>query len=183
MASDTLLPITKYTSPPGKPEDVILFYGQAEKIVEYMVENFGSKTFTQFIKSLKNGISVNKSIEQNYGMSKTEIENEWRLSIGASTIKETSNQNKPKSTSSSIQLYTLDGVKDNSEKLSKEKSENKDNSEKSSEEKSENKDFKATVDQKKNQKTNSCGLSDSNEILMLFSLFCIGMLYKKRKQL
>jgi hypothetical protein len=183
LASDTLLPITKYTSPPGKPEDVILFYGQAEKIVEYMVENFGSKTFTQFIKSLKNGMSVNKAIEQNYGMSKTEIENEWRLSIGASTIKETSNQNKPKSTSSSIQLYTLDGVKDNSEKLSKEKSENKDNSEKSSEEKSENKDFKATVDQKKNQKTNSCGLSDSNEILMLFSLFCIGMLYKKRKQL
>ena len=30
-----------------------------------MVENFGSKTFTQFIKSLKNGMSVNKAIEQN----------------------------------------------------------------------------------------------------------------------
>ena len=102
-------------------------------------------------------------------MSKTEIENEWRLSIGASTIKETNNQNKPKSTSSSVQLYTLDGVKDDSEKLSKEKSESK--------------DFKAYEDQKKNQTTNSCGLSDSNEILMLFSLFCIGMIYKKRKQL
>ena len=46
-----------------------------------------------------------------------------------------------------------------------------------------NKDLKAYEDQKKNQTTNSCGLSDSNEILMLFSLFCIGMLYKKRKQL
>ena len=148
-----------------------------------MVENFGSKTFTLFIKSLKNGISVNKAIEQNYGMSKTEIENEWRLSIGASTIKETNNQNKPKSTSSSVQLYTLDGVKDDSEKLSKENSENKDDSEKLSKEKSESKDFKAYEDQKKNQTTNSCGLSDSNEILMLFSLFCIGMLYKKRKQL
>ncbi len=169
LATDTLLPITKYTSPPGKPEDVILFYGQAEKIVEYMIENFGSKKFTQFINSLKNGMSVNKAIEETYGISKTEIENEWRLSIGASTIKETSNQNKPKSTSSSVQLYTLDGVKDDSEKLSKEKSENK--------------DFKANEDQKKNQASNSCGLSDSNEILMLFSLFCIGMLYKKRKQL
>ena len=169
LKADTLLPITKYTSPPGKPEDVILFYGQAEKIVEYMVGNFGSDKFTQFIKSLKNGLSVNKSIEETYGMSKTEIENQWRKSIGASTIQETKNQNKPKSTTSSVQLYTLDDMKNNSEKISKEKSEPK--------------DVNLNSDQKNNRAGNSCGLSDSNEILILFYFFGIGMLYKKRKQL
>ena len=122
MASDTLLPITKYTSPPGKPEDVILFYGQAEKIVEYMVENFGSKTFTQFIKSLKNGMSVNKAIEQNYGMSKTEIENEWRLSIGASTIKETSNQNKQANGQTSKQTAKQTNTQANTQTTQKQES-------------------------------------------------------------
>ena len=112
-------------------------------------------------------MSVNKSIEETYGMSKTEIENQWRKSIGASTIQETKNQNKPKSTTSSVQLYTLDDMKNNSEKISKEKSEPK--------------DVNLNSDQKNNRAGNSCGLSDSNEILILFYFFGIGMLYKKRK--
>tara|TARA_B100002052_G_C15759255_1_gene541514 strand:- start:231 stop:1022 length:792 start_codon:yes stop_codon:yes gene_type:complete len=174
LKTDTLLSITKYTSPPGKPEDIILFYGQAEKIVEYMIETLGRKEFTDFIKSMKSGMSLNNALEKIYGMNKVEIENEWRKEIGASLIEETNKNTKPKSTTSSVQLYTLDSMKNDSKEVNKPTEINliKANDSENISEKKET---------RLNNK-NSCGLSDSNEILMLVYFFSVVMLYKKKNR-
>ena len=174
LKTDTLLSITKYTSPPGKPEDIILFYGQAEKIVEYMIETLGRKEFTNFIKTMKSGMSLNNALEKIYGMNKVEIENEWRKVIGASLIEETNKNTKPKSTTSSIQLYTLDTMKNDSKEVSKSTNSNLAKS---------NDDNNIPDEEvKSSDNKNSCGLSNSNEILMLSYFFSIVMLYKRKNR-
>ena len=151
-----------------------MFYGQAEKIVEYIIETLGQKEFTDFIKSMKSGMSLNNALEKIYGMNKVEIENEWRKEIGASLIEETNKNTKPKSTTSSVQLYTLDSMKNDSKEVNKPTEINliKANDSENISEKKET---------RLNNK-NSCGLSDSNEILMLVYFFSVVMLYKKKNR-
>ena len=174
LKADTLLSITKYTSPPGKPEDIILFYGQSEKIVEYMIETLGRKEFTDFIKSMQSGMSLNNALKKIYGMNKVEIENEWRKEIGASLIEETNKNTKPKSTTSSVQLYTLDSMKNDSKEVNKP---TEINLTKANDSENISEDNKSRLNNK-----NSCGLSDSNEILMLGYFFSVVMLYKRKNR-
>ena len=179
LANNSLLSITKYTSPPGKPEDVILFYGQSEKLVDFMINKLEPKNFTSFIKNLKNGMSINNALIKVYGMNKTEIENKWREEIGTNLIKETNKKNQSTTPSNTIQLYTLDDMKVKSEEISKSevgKIEDLEDSKKSKIK------TESTNQPTNNMKNNSCGLSDSNEILMVFSIFTVAFIYRKNKK-
>ena len=83
IANDRLLPITSMSSLPGNPTDVIIFYGQARSIVQHMVNEYGTESMRDLMASMKEGDSVDDAILDIYGISRVELENEWRNTLGA----------------------------------------------------------------------------------------------------
>ena len=81
--TDRLMPITSMRNRPGNPEDVIIFYGSASSIVEFMIYKFGPAKMLNLLTEHKSGRNLDESIEFVYGISKLELENEWRNYIGA----------------------------------------------------------------------------------------------------
>ena len=81
--SGRLLPITSMPAMPGDPEDVIMYYGQSMSIVEYMVVRLGPRKMVHLLSRLKSGENIDDAILAAYGISKLELENSWRVYIGA----------------------------------------------------------------------------------------------------
>ena len=77
-----VLPVTHMGSLPGRPNDVLLFYGQAEAIVQMMIEDYGPDTMRQFLALHKGGAKIDDALKQTYGLDRTGIENRWRDSVG-----------------------------------------------------------------------------------------------------
>ena len=83
LGTDRLLPITSMPVLPGDPEDVIIFYGQARSIVEFMIVGYGADNMRRLLSILREGTNMDDAIQQVYGISRIEMENQWREIIGA----------------------------------------------------------------------------------------------------
>ena len=83
LAHDRLLPITSMNSLPGNPDDVIIFYGQARSIVRYMVSEYGEDKIGELMASMKGGTNIDDSLQDIYGVTRVELENDWRDTLGA----------------------------------------------------------------------------------------------------
>ena len=83
MATDRLLPITSMPTLPGDPEDVIIFYGQARSLIQFMVFAYGPDAMRTLLGTLKDGTNMNDAVQDIYGVSRIELENQWRDTIGA----------------------------------------------------------------------------------------------------
>ena len=84
LATDRLLPITSMPVLPSDPEDVIIFYGQASSVVRFMVTGYGPDAMRELMAEMKSGTNVNDAIEKVYGVTRVELENQWRDTLGAS---------------------------------------------------------------------------------------------------
>ena len=71
---------------PGRPDDVRLFYAQASSLFRYMADFYGEDKITEVVRALSAGISFNEAIKTAYGQTIGTIENDWRLSIGATAL-------------------------------------------------------------------------------------------------
>ncbi|MXX53578.1 MAG: hypothetical protein F4Z35_06530 [Dehalococcoidia bacterium] len=83
LGTDRLLPITSMPVLPGDPEDVIIFYGQARSIVEFMIAAYGRAAMRELLAVFREGVNMDDAIEQVYGIGRIELENQWREIIGA----------------------------------------------------------------------------------------------------
>ena len=83
LGTDRLLPITSMPVLPGDPEDVIIFYGQARSIVEFMIRGYGPAAMRELLAVFREGTNMDDAIQQVYGISRIELENQWREIIGA----------------------------------------------------------------------------------------------------
>ncbi len=83
LGTDRLLPITSMPTLPGNPEDVIIFYGQASSIVQFMIAAYGPGAMRELLAVLSEGTNMDDAIQQVYGVSRIELENQWRYIIGA----------------------------------------------------------------------------------------------------
>ena len=83
MSLDRMLPITSMPTLPGNPEDVIIFYGMAKSLIEYMVIVYGPTAMKDLLAELKDGTSMDDAIEKIYGIGRIELENDWRDTLGA----------------------------------------------------------------------------------------------------
>ena len=83
LGTDRLLPITSMPILPGDPEDVIIFYGQASSLIEYMIRGYGPGAMRALMAALKADTPVDEAIQEIYGVSRIELENLWRDALGA----------------------------------------------------------------------------------------------------
>ena len=111
-----------------------------------------------------------------YELDKTGLENKWRKHIGASLI--STSIKKPKSPASPIiKPYTLNEVITNSKKVTEE-NKNSSISTKEKEAKSQNQITKETAIANNNS---GCGLSQSNDVVILLSLLFIFIPFRLKK--
>ncbi len=82
VRTNNLLPITSMDVPPGTPEDVIIFYGQARSIVRFMIDEYGEEKMRELMVTLKSGKNVRNAAPLVYGVTLLELENQWRDRLG-----------------------------------------------------------------------------------------------------
>ena len=71
---------------PGRPDDVILFYGQSKALVRMMIDDFGPEKMREFMARYKDGASMDHALEQTYSLDRDGIENRLRRSLGTSLL-------------------------------------------------------------------------------------------------
>ena len=86
IRQDRLLPITRMGTIPGRPDDIILFYGQSKALVRMMIDDFGPEKMREFMAIYKGGASMDHSLTQAYGIDRDGIENRLRRALGVSLL-------------------------------------------------------------------------------------------------
>jgi len=78
-----LFPLTALNTLPGRPEDVILAYGQARSVVRYLIEVYGPERMTALIRALNGGQDIDSALRTVYGFDRRELDRRWREWVGA----------------------------------------------------------------------------------------------------
>lgn len=81
---DTLLRLKGMAGRPGRPDEVILFYGQAYSIVKYLVDSYGADKMRQLLLAFKESGDIEAALRKVYGLDLNGLERGWRAKIGAS---------------------------------------------------------------------------------------------------
>jgi|FaiFalDrversion2_1042247.scaffolds.fasta_scaffold01098_3 hypothetical protein len=77
-----LLPITDLQGMPGRPEEIILVYGQGKALVKFILEEYGEEKFRHLLRLLDQNIRFEEAFQQVYGATPLEVENAWRRVMG-----------------------------------------------------------------------------------------------------
>ena len=88
-ASNTLLPLTSLTIPPGMPEDVLLMYGQGLSVVTYMIDAYGEAPLQYLLRRLGDGEPIDDALTAAYGLDRVGLDQAWRASVGAPPLEAT----------------------------------------------------------------------------------------------
>jgi len=91
--NDLIIPITLQKNLPGDADQIIIFYGQAMSIVNFMIEKHGEENLRNLLINLKSGMNMDDSLENIYGFNRIGLENNWRKSIGIPEYKPLKNSN------------------------------------------------------------------------------------------
>ncbi|MBM3947758.1 MAG: hypothetical protein FJ312_00675 [SAR202 cluster bacterium] len=81
-----LLPLRAMGTVPGKPDDVVLFYAQSRDLVRYLIDERGAEGMTAVIRGLSAGTKLEQAVQDAYGVSLGDLEDDWRVYIGAEPL-------------------------------------------------------------------------------------------------
>ena len=84
IINDDLLPLTMFSGQPGTSEDKLLFYGQSESFISFLIEEFGVEKMKELLVAIKSSTTLDSAIQETYGQTKVQLENLWRSSLGVS---------------------------------------------------------------------------------------------------
>ena len=83
--NSTLLNLGSMNAVPGRPRDVRLFYAQAWSVVDYMVDTYGTERITSLLEVLNSGNRIDAAVQDVYGVSLQELEEQWVAKISGET--------------------------------------------------------------------------------------------------
>ena len=81
--TDRLTPLHRLQSFPGDSNLVIVGYGQARSLVEFMITEWGREKMADLLAGIGDGQSVDLALVQTYGFGIRDLDHRWRESIGA----------------------------------------------------------------------------------------------------
>ena len=83
IETNRLLPITTMQGMPGTADDIMIFYGQSKSLISFIAETYGEESITELMATIKSGKNAGSAFQIVYGISLLEVENLWRISVGA----------------------------------------------------------------------------------------------------
>ena len=75
--ADLGMPLHTMTRPPGKPDDISMFYLKAESVVAYLIEEHGAAQFRTLLEQLRRGRTVDAALTATYGFDIRGLESRW----------------------------------------------------------------------------------------------------------
>ena len=78
-----LTPLHQLQSFPGDPNLVIVGYGQARNLVEFMIREWGPEKMADLLAGMADGQNVDRALIQTYGFGIRDLDHHWRESIDA----------------------------------------------------------------------------------------------------
>ncbi len=79
--SDRLISIRELARFPMDEPSLILAYEESKNIVEYIVRDFGKTELMQILENLKEGDTINGSVQKSLGFPLSELESKWHSSL------------------------------------------------------------------------------------------------------
>ena len=79
--SDRLISIRELARFPMDEPSLILAYEESKNIVEYIVRDFGKIELMQILENLKEGDTINESVQKSLGLPLSELESKWHSSL------------------------------------------------------------------------------------------------------
>lgn len=79
--SDRLIDIRELARFPMDEPSLILAYEESKKFVEYIVIDFGKIKLMQILENLKEGDTINESVQKSLGIPLSELESKWHASL------------------------------------------------------------------------------------------------------
>ena len=80
--NDLVLSLRSMESPSNTPGFVDIFYGQSAAVVLFLLQEHGNEAMNELFDTFKNGSSVEDALQSIYGLSRIELDNAWRDSVG-----------------------------------------------------------------------------------------------------
>ncbi len=80
--NDLVLSLRSMESPSNRPGFVDIFYGQSASVVLYLLQEYGTEQMNALFGVFKRGSSVEDALAEIYGLTREELDNEWRASVG-----------------------------------------------------------------------------------------------------
>mgnify|MGYP001158236914 CR=1 FL=1 len=87
IGTNQLKPLSQLLTFPGDPKLTLVAYGQSRSVVNYMIDNYGVEAMNSLLTNLSEGMTVNESILDSYGLELDALDSQWRKSIGAGPYK------------------------------------------------------------------------------------------------
>ena len=80
-----LLPLKGMVSQPGRPRDIRLFYAQSRSVVDHLMRVHGTASMAALLGALDQGKALNVALQEAYGMTLDQIEEEWKVTLASET--------------------------------------------------------------------------------------------------
>ncbi len=78
-----LTPLDRLQSFPGDSHLVIVGYGQARNVVEFMITEWGPDSMADLLAGISDGLNIEQAMRRAYGFGVRDLDHHWRESIGA----------------------------------------------------------------------------------------------------
>ena len=79
--SGALKPLQQLRTPPGRPDEVRIFYAHSHAVVKHLIGTYGEKNFRKLISSLQNGETIDNAMRSVYGFNESELDRQWKESL------------------------------------------------------------------------------------------------------
>ncbi len=70
----------------GKPDDIIIAYGQARSVVRYMIDTYGQDKMADLMRALRETRDIDEALMQVYGFDQYGLDSEWRGTQGLEAL-------------------------------------------------------------------------------------------------
>lgn len=66
----------------GKPEDIVIAYGQSRSVISYLIALYGEEKMADLMNSIESLLPVDEALTATYGFDQHGLDSEWRMAIG-----------------------------------------------------------------------------------------------------
>ncbi len=84
VRNDAVPPLASLRTYAGTPEETLRNYGLGHSVVTYLLDTYGKEKMTRLFAAIRTMHNFEKSLEEAYGFTIVELDNEWRESLGLS---------------------------------------------------------------------------------------------------
>ena len=84
IRNDSVPPLASLRTYAGTPEETLRNYGLGHSVVTYLLDTYGKEKMTRLFATIRAMHNFEKSLEEAYGLTIVELDNEWRESLGLS---------------------------------------------------------------------------------------------------